>query len=147
MKTFMQQQMKLSFIGITILFFLTISCTQNAEKNSTMKKDSTMPAIESGRLLTVITLNKINDSTQIEVTFLESPAVFEFILATTQDSLMYTLLSDSKTKQLPVNVFITTEQNRNIIKKVLPATDQQITNYLKEKKRKGATPVPKPDGM
>jgi hypothetical protein len=148
MRTFMQQQMKLFFIGVTMLFFLTISCTQNVENNSTMKKDSTMPAAETERLLTVVSLNKISDGPKIEVTFLESPAVFEFILVTTQDSMMYILLSDSKAKQLPVNVFIVREQNRKLIKKVLPATKQQITNYLKERNEPNpATPVPKPDSM
>jgi len=107
-----------------------------------------MTAGENDRLLTMITLNEINDGIKIEVTFLESPAVFEFSLVTTQDRQMYQLLSDSKAKQLPVNVFIVSEQNKNIIRKVLPATEEQMDNYLKEKSNcKSATPVPKPDGM
>jgi len=146
MRTLMQQQIKFLFIGIAGLLLLTFSCSQNVKNDSTVKGNSTMTTGGNERLLTVITLNEFNDGTTIEVTFLESPAVFEFSLVNTQSSQMYQLLSDSKAKQLPVNVFIGSEQNRNIIRKVLPAKDEQMENYLREKSSgRSATPVPKPD--
>jgi len=143
------QQKKLFLIGIAFLFIANSACTQKVNDNSSTtkatKKDQFMQTAENRRLLTVITIYKSDDQNRFEITFLETPMVFELTLATAQDSLNYKMLIEAMEKKLPLNIIITTEQNKNSIHKVFPATDEQMKYYHKEKSEgKGAMPVPKP---
>jgi hypothetical protein len=85
------------------------------------------------RLLSVANLELADSSRKVIAWFFETPQIFEFKMGSEQSLLIYSLLKEAKEKQLPLNVRSTAEGEKNIIEKVLPATNAQIEKYKKEK--------------
>jgi predicted HTH transcriptional regulator len=121
---------------VAIIFFvvLFIYACQNKRPAKTMNKKALAPGPDSAyRLLTIANLELINSGMKVIAWFFETPQIFELDLNTNQATRIYDLLKEAKEKKVPVNVHSIPVQDKNMIIMVLPATENQLIQYNKQK--------------
>jgi hypothetical protein len=150
MITRLQQHKELNLfltIGILLICVSIINyACQTKRTNKTMSEEkSDQQPLDTGRLLTVANLEQADSSSNVVAWFFETPQVFEFRLGTEKSQGIYNLLKEAKEKQLPVNVYSSVIQDKNIIDLVKPATEVQIHLYNNEKaQRQQPVRIPQP---
>jgi hypothetical protein len=121
---------------VAMIFFAAIfvCACQNKRAAKTMNdKESICEPDSSYRLLTIAKLEQAGKGIKAIAWFFETPQIFELALNTNQAQGMYNLLKEAKQKGLPVNVRGMYTQNKNMIIMVIPATENQLNQYTKQK--------------
>jgi len=89
--------------------------------------------LNKDRLFTVANLEETDSGQKLIAWFFETPQVFELSLGTAESQQNFDFLKEAKEKQLPVTVRSNATDLKNIIEKVIPATETQINLYKIEK--------------
>jgi transcriptional/translational regulatory protein YebC/TACO1 len=85
------------------------------------------------RLLSLANLTLTESNRKVIAWFFETPQVFEFNLDSEKAENIYKILKEAKEKELPVNVRSTFQNDKNIIIQIIPATEEQVKHFIKEK--------------
>ncbi len=126
-----------------VVLFIYACQNKRPAKNMNEKEPAAGPD-SSYRLLTIANLEEVNSGMKVIAWFFETPQIFELDLKTNQATRIYDLLKEAKEKKVPVNVHSIPVQDKNIISMVLPATENQLIQYNKQKYRQEKTDQIKP---
>ena len=146
----MLHRMKNILLLSTVLLFLSamqlLHTCHHSLKTEAMKNEGPIQAVCTERLFTVVYLAPREGGQKVQVTFFETPQVFELSIKGVKNEQDYKLLMEAKEKKVPLNVCIGEGQEGNTIRTVRSATPEQSTEYFKQKnERRAAKPVPKPN--
>jgi hypothetical protein len=135
----------ISLYTFLIAVSLLASCQNKRPAKGMSEKNTTPATTDSGRLLSVASLEQADSGRKIIAWFFETPQVFELDLAPAQAQHFYHLLKEAKENKRPVNIYYTPSPGKNSIDRVTPATPAQLQLFEKTKaEQQKADTVPRP---